>query len=387
MQRASAQGPPPAGGPPAPPGLSPSRCPPSTARARARPRTPRAPSVPRNASPAAVPGSTGCSAAPSVAPLARSARTTPCRSPAERAGRATRVTTRSPPARTGVERVHRRVHACRKAARRDPGSAPAQALSAWIESLPQTPPSPLGAGPPSAGHRAAHGRPAASAEPGQGRPQRSDPTERVVLGGLVALEGGSTLVGAGQDRKRGFSRGQAHVLDAAAGSLLRTSDDPMPSFGDSFSRSVALGGLALIRRPGRPLEGAGRKHRPSPTPRHRHRRSDPHVRRPLAHGRRARLRSRAERRTCPDRCARRRQPRLGSGARPFCPTWPRATHRAPWTVRPRPRRTASADLSPSTGRALRSALWVTTDKASTSVRPTFSARSRATSSGPSTTPS
>lgn len=79
----------------------------------------------------------------------------------------------------------------------------------------------------------------------------NDPTPggRDWFGDSVALDGDFVLVGASSDRTLSpddgnlFGVGQAHLFDANTGNLVRTYDDPSPTSGDLFGRSVALNGV------------------------------------------------------------------------------------------------------------------------------------------------
>jgi outer membrane protein assembly factor BamB len=64
--------------------------------------------------------------------------------------------------------------------------------------------------------------------------------------GAVALDGNYVLVGARFDDTQGFSVGQAHLFDAATGNLVRTFDDPTPTRQDYFGNSVALDGNQVL---------------------------------------------------------------------------------------------------------------------------------------------
>jgi len=73
------------------------------------------------------------------------------------------------------------------------------------------------------------------------------PTTSDLFGVSVAMSGNNVLVGAWKDDTNGVDVGQAHLFDATTGMLLRTFDDPTPTVGDLFGRSVAISGnLVLI---------------------------------------------------------------------------------------------------------------------------------------------
>ena len=67
------------------------------------------------------------------------------------------------------------------------------------------------------------------------------------FGSAVALGGGLLLVGAEGDDSEGINVGRAHLFDAATGAPVRTLDDPTPSQFDRFGVAVALdAGRALV---------------------------------------------------------------------------------------------------------------------------------------------
>ena len=67
------------------------------------------------------------------------------------------------------------------------------------------------------------------------------------FGVAVAIDGGNVLIGANGDDSNGADIGQAHLFDAATGNLLQTFDDPTPTGGDNFGTSVAIdGGNVLV---------------------------------------------------------------------------------------------------------------------------------------------
>lgn len=83
------------------------------------------------------------------------------------------------------------------------------------------------------------------------------------FGGSTAVAGDYVLVGAYYDRTQGFFTGQAHLYDAVTGDLLRTFDDPTVTSIDTFGASVAIdGNHALIGAPGDDTQGtnAGQAH-------------------------------------------------------------------------------------------------------------------------------
>lgn len=68
-----------------------------------------------------------------------------------------------------------------------------------------------------------------------------------LFGTSVAIQGNHVLIGVSGDDTHGSVVGQAHLFDADTGNLIRTFDDPTPTFGDNFGASVALdGNRALI---------------------------------------------------------------------------------------------------------------------------------------------
>jgi len=80
------------------------------------------------------------------------------------------------------------------------------------------------------------------------------PNSGTVAGGRfgfsVALDSDQVLIGERIDDSNGSAVGQAHLFDAATGSLLQTLDDPTPTTSDNFGYSVALdGGQALVGAP------------------------------------------------------------------------------------------------------------------------------------------
>jgi outer membrane protein assembly factor BamB len=73
------------------------------------------------------------------------------------------------------------------------------------------------------------------------------PTRQDYFGNAVALDGNHVLIGANRDDTQGIDVGQAHLFDAATGDLLQVFDDPTPTDGDWFGRSVAIdAGRVLI---------------------------------------------------------------------------------------------------------------------------------------------
>jgi len=73
------------------------------------------------------------------------------------------------------------------------------------------------------------------------------PTQQDFFGNSVALDGDYVLIGANRDDTQGIDVGQAHLFDATTGNLLQVFNDPTPTDGDWFGRSVAIdGGHILI---------------------------------------------------------------------------------------------------------------------------------------------
>ena len=72
------------------------------------------------------------------------------------------------------------------------------------------------------------------------------PTGADLFGTSVAIDGGNVLVGARNDATNGPGAGQAHLFDATTGTLLQTFDDPTPTSGDEFGTSVAIDGNNVL---------------------------------------------------------------------------------------------------------------------------------------------
>jgi outer membrane protein assembly factor BamB len=68
------------------------------------------------------------------------------------------------------------------------------------------------------------------------------------FGHSISIDGNRVLVGARRDNTYGDSVGQAHLLDATTGNLLRTFDDPVltPTDQPLFGHSVALNGNTVL---------------------------------------------------------------------------------------------------------------------------------------------
>lgn len=82
-------------------------------------------------------------------------------------------------------------------------------------------------------------------------------TERDLFGTSVAIDGNVILIGAPGDKSSGATVGQAHLFDAKSGGLLRTFSDPTRTNVDVFGTSVALdGGYVLIGAPGDDTKGS-----------------------------------------------------------------------------------------------------------------------------------
>ena len=75
-----------------------------------------------------------------------------------------------------------------------------------------------------------------------------DPTPTVgdLFGRSVAISGNRVLIGASDDSTNGFFVGQAHLFDATTGMLLHTFDDPTPGGTDAFGNSVAISGNRVV---------------------------------------------------------------------------------------------------------------------------------------------
>ena len=81
----------------------------------------------------------------------------------------------------------------------------------------------------------------------------NDPTvtDHDYFGNSVAIDGDNVLIGAGYDDTNGEDVGQAHLFDAATGNLLQTFNDPTVTSRDGFGLSVAIDGdNVLIGAPG-----------------------------------------------------------------------------------------------------------------------------------------
>jgi outer membrane protein assembly factor BamB len=82
------------------------------------------------------------------------------------------------------------------------------------------------------------------------------PTTQDKFGACVVISGNRIIVGAPLDDTNGMNVGQAHLFDATTWELLRTFDDPSPTFGgeadgDAFGIALAIeGNLLLIGAPG-----------------------------------------------------------------------------------------------------------------------------------------
>ncbi len=67
-----------------------------------------------------------------------------------------------------------------------------------------------------------------------------NPTSGDRFGGSVAIDGDIVAVGSNGDDTNGTDVGQVHLFSATTGVLLQTLDDPTPTSGDQFGRSVAM---------------------------------------------------------------------------------------------------------------------------------------------------
>ncbi|NKB20943.1 MAG: PEP-CTERM sorting domain-containing protein [Alphaproteobacteria bacterium] len=66
------------------------------------------------------------------------------------------------------------------------------------------------------------------------------------FGGSVSVSGNNVLIGARRDDTNGLDVGQAHLFDATTGALLQTFNDPTPTGGDQFGRSVSISGNNVL---------------------------------------------------------------------------------------------------------------------------------------------
>ncbi|MDH3713938.1 MAG: hypothetical protein OET44_08845 [Gammaproteobacteria bacterium] len=66
------------------------------------------------------------------------------------------------------------------------------------------------------------------------------PSRQDYFGNSVALDGNHVLIGANRDDTQGIDVGQAYLFDATTGDLLQVFNDPTPTEGDWFGRSVAI---------------------------------------------------------------------------------------------------------------------------------------------------
>ena len=72
------------------------------------------------------------------------------------------------------------------------------------------------------------------------------PAANDVFGGSVAMSGSTVAVGACGDDTGGSNAGSVYVFDAITGSLLRTLGNPAPSSGEPFGGSVAISGDTVV---------------------------------------------------------------------------------------------------------------------------------------------